>query len=213
LTISSPQGNQVFSEVLHGHDGTVNVEFRPGEEGQYKVNANYDNLAASYVPDQAGIITVTGPVFAEQGTYAVNIEVNGIDYDNTFLPEPVEYQYALTVAAAQKFPISYEDMEFNINVSSPLSVERVELMPENRQLVIQYPAGGWQHLDDFQVSVDIPNEMMSGPFTAVFNRMQLNVSEQQKDNRRYGRNGNGRRIASAARAAKRYHHNCRICSS
>jgi hypothetical protein len=100
LTISDPQGNQTFSEVLHGHDGTVRLKFRPGE-GQYRVNANYDNLAASYVPDPAGLITVTGPVFAKQGNYTVNIEVNGIDYDNTFLPEPIKYQYSLIVASAQ----------------------------------------------------------------------------------------------------------------
>jgi hypothetical protein len=43
LTISNPQGKQTFSEVLHGHDGTVNVQFRPGE-GQYRVNATMTTL-------------------------------------------------------------------------------------------------------------------------------------------------------------------------
>jgi hypothetical protein len=183
LSISNPQGNQTFSEVLHGHDGTVNVQFRPGES-QYRVNANYDNLAASYVADQAGVIAVSGPVFAEQGTYTVNIEVNGIDFDNTFLPEPIKYQYSLAVASAQKFPVSYEDMNFNVNVSSPISIQNVTLKPESKQLIIQYPSGEWQHLDNFQVYVDIPKQMMSGPFTAVFNEMQMNVSQvQQSDNR------------------------------
>ena len=182
LTVSNSQGKQTFSEVLHGHDGTVNVQFRPGE-GQYKVNANYDGLAASYVADQGGAITVVGPVFAEQGSYQVNIEVNGIDYDNTFLPEPIKYEYPLVVAAAQKFAVSYQEMNFNVNVSSPTQVENVELKPEDKQLTIQYPGGEWQHFDDFQVYVDIPKEMMSGPFTAVFNGMELMVTEEQKDDR------------------------------
>jgi len=103
LAISNPQGNQTFSEVLHGHDGTVTLKFRPGES-PYRVNANYDNLAASYVPDQAGIITVTGPVFAAPGTYTVNVEVNGIDYDNSFLPEPIKYHYPLAVGASTTVP-------------------------------------------------------------------------------------------------------------
>jgi hypothetical protein len=90
---------------------------------------------------------------------------------------------AVSVASAQKFPVLYQDMEFDVNVSSPISVQNVTLKPESKQLLIQYPAGEWQHIDDFQLSVDIPNEMMSGPFTAVFNGMQLSVSEQQKDNR------------------------------
>jgi hypothetical protein len=184
LTISDPRGNQTFSEVLHGHDGTVRLQFKPGE-GQYRVNANYDNLAASYVPDPAGLITVTGPVFAEQGTYTVNIEVNGIDFDNTFLPEPIKYQYSLVVASAQEFPVSYEDTNFNVNVTSPLPVQNVTLKPENNRLIIQYPSGEWQHLDNFQVYVDIPKQMMSEPFTAVFNGMQMNVTQvqQQSDNR------------------------------
>ena len=181
LTIVNPQGNQTFSEVLHGHDGTVTLQFRPGEN-PYRVNANYDNLAASYVPDQAGIITVTGPVLAEQGTYTVNIEVNGIDYDNSFLPEPIKYQYPLTVAASQKFPVSYQTMNFNVNISSPVSVQNVTLKPESKQLTIQYPSGEWQHLDNFQVYVNIPKQMMSEPFSAMFNGMALNVSQVHSDN-------------------------------
>jgi hypothetical protein len=186
LTISDSQGNQTFSEVLHGHDGTVRLQFQPGGEGQYRVNANYDNLAASYVPDPGGLITVTGPVFAEPGTYAVNIEVNGIDYDNTFLPEPIQYQYSLVVASAQEFSVSNEATNFNVNVTSPISIQNVTLKPESKQLIIQYPSGEWQHLDNFQVYVDIPKQMMSGPFTAVFNGMQMNVTQveqQQGDNR------------------------------
>jgi hypothetical protein len=182
LTVSNPQGEQTFSEVLHGHDGTVNVQFRPGD-GQYKVNANYDNLAASYVADQGGLITVVGPVFADQGSYTINVEVNGIDYDNTFLPEPIKYDYVLTIAEAKNFDVQYQDTTFNVTVSSPPLVEQVTLNPDNKQLVIQYPSEEWQHFDNFQVYVDIPNEMMSGPFTASFNGMQLQVTEEKKDDK------------------------------
>jgi hypothetical protein len=59
------------------------------------------------------------------------------------------------------------------------------LKPESKQLIIQYPSGEWQHLDNFQVYVDVPKQMMSEPFTAVFNGMQMNVTQvqQQSDNR------------------------------
>ena len=179
LAISDPQGNQTFSEVLHGHDGTVRLQFKPGE-GQYRVNANYDNLAASYVADPAGLITVTGPVFAQQGIYTVDIEVSGIDYDNTFLPEPIKYQYSLVAASAQEFPVSYGDTNFSVNVTSPISIQNVTAKPEINQLIIQYPSGEWQHLENFQVYVDIPKQMMSEPFTAVFNGMQMNVTQLQQ---------------------------------
>ena len=181
LTVTNPSGDKTFSEVLHGHDGTVNVEFRPSD--QYVVNANYDNLAASYVPDQAGVIKVAGPVFAMEGNYRVGIEVNGIDFDNTFLQEPIKYGYALTVASVQEFSVSHEEEDFGIEVSSPIEVESVELKPESKQLVIQYPGGEWKHVDNFQVNVEFPDEMMSGPFTAVFNGMDLNVTESQSEGR------------------------------
>jgi len=185
LTVVDPEGQNAFSEVLHGHDGTVNVEFRSGSEGQenYKINANYDNLAASHVADQAGLITVVGPVFDNLGTYKVDIEVSGIDFDNTFLPEPLKYDYTLAIAEAQVFDVSYQEATFNVNIVSPSAVEEVTLEPERKQLIIQYPSGEWQHFDDFRVYVDIPNEMMYGPFTAVFNGMELEVSEERKDDK------------------------------
>jgi hypothetical protein len=74
-------------------------------------------------------------------------------------------------------------MNFNMNVSSLLEIEKVELNPENKQLTIRYLGGEWQHFDDFEVYVDIPKKMMSGPFTAVFNGMKLEVTEEQKDDR------------------------------
>ncbi len=182
LTVVDSEGQKAFSEVLHGHDGTVNVEFRSGSEGQqdYGINANYDNLAASYVADQAGLITVVGPVFDAPGAYKVGIEVSGIDFDNTFLAEPLKYDYALTVAEAQDFDVSYQDTRFNVSIISPSAVEKVVLEPESKQLVIQYPSE-LQHFDNFQVRVDVLNEMMSGPFTATFNGMELQVNEEEKD--------------------------------
>jgi hypothetical protein len=49
-------------------------------------------------------------------------------------------------------------MNFNMNVSSLLEIEKVELNPENKQLTIRYLGGEWQHFDDFEVYVDIPKK-------------------------------------------------------
>lgn len=188
VTVASPEGRQVFSEVLHGHDGRIDLKFKPSddgsERGQYRVNANYDNLAAGYVADYAGIIAVAGPVFASPGTYRVAVEVSGVDYDNTFLPEPLKYEHQLAVAETQRFAVSHNggEAEFDVAVSSlPSPVEGVELRPESRQLVIMYPEEELMHFDDMQVTVEIQQEMMSGPFTASFNGIELGVREEQRD--------------------------------
>lgn len=85
------------------------------------------------------------------------------------------------IAEAQSFDISHEGSSFEVSVSSPSPVEGVELVPEKKQLIIQYPSQELQHFDNFQVHVDMSSEMMSGPFTATFNGMELQVSEKQKD--------------------------------
>ena len=180
ITITDPNGTKVFSEFLHGHDGKLNIQFKPTQDSRYTVNANYDNLAASYVADYAGTIAVTGPVFTTPGTYRVDAEVNGVDYDNTFLPEPLEYGFSLVVAESQEFAAKYEDTSFAITVMSPAPVSSVELRPESKQLLVKYPGGEWQHFDDFEVYVVFPEQMMSGPFSAEFNGMALKVSEEKQ---------------------------------
>lgn len=187
VTVASPEGRQVFSEVLHGHDGRIDLKFKPSDDGserwKHRVNANYDNLAASYVADYAGVIAIAGPVFASPGTYRVAVEVGGVDYDNTFLPEPLKYEHPLAVAETQRFAVSPDGGETKFDVavsSSPSPVESVELKPESRQLVILYPEEDTRHFDDMQVTVEIPGEMMSGPFAASFNGMELGVREEQR---------------------------------
>jgi hypothetical protein len=49
-------------------------------------------------------------------------------------------------------------MNFNMNVSSLLEIEKVKLNSENEQLTIRYPGGQWQQFDDFEVYVDIPKK-------------------------------------------------------
>ena len=86
--------SRVFAEVLHGHGGVVDLRFLDSPGENYKINANYDALAASYVSDFGAPIKVEGPVLSKPGNYSVTAEVTGLDFDNTFLPEPLEYSFS-----------------------------------------------------------------------------------------------------------------------
>lgn len=176
MAIVNPDGKTVFSEVLHGHDGKMKLQFNSNSE-QYRVNANYDNLAASYVPDYAGLITVDGPVIDAKGDYKVLLEVNGVDFDNTFLEEPLKYEFNVSNAEPQKFHLSYEDRTFDVGVQSPSPASEVVFMQADKKLVINYPSDQAMHFDNFRVVVTIPKEMMSGPFAATYNGMDLMVQE------------------------------------
>lgn len=84
-------------------------------------------------------------------------------------------------AEDQKFTASYEELNFEITVVSPSQVLEVQFRQESKQLLVVYPGGEWEHFDDFQVYVSVPKEMMSGPFTATFNGMKLDVKEEQSE--------------------------------
>lgn len=177
--INDSMANSVFSEVVHGHDGKVDLQFRPSDAKPYRVNANFDNLAASYVSDFGSPIIIDGAVLSEPGSYKAIIEVTGVDFDNTFLPEPIKYEFNFSVLQKQPSQVHYEDMAFDLNILSPVQISSTEFRQENKQLIIRYPGSEAIHLDDFRVAVDIPKEMMAGPFTASFGNIgQLDIQEE-----------------------------------
>lgn len=97
VSIYSQENKNMFTANLHGHNGEIKLEFHnKGIEG-YNINANYDSLSASYVSDFGSPIKIDGSVFSDPGKYRVVTEITGIDFDNTFLPEPLKYEYNIDV--------------------------------------------------------------------------------------------------------------------
>lgn len=87
----------MFTANLHGHNGEIKLEFHNKAIEGYNINANYDSLSASYVSDFGSPIKIDGSVFSNPGKYRVVTEITGIDFDNTFLPEPLKYEYNIDV--------------------------------------------------------------------------------------------------------------------
>ena len=87
----------MFTANLHGHNGEIKLEFHNKAIEGYNINANYDSLSASYVSDFGSPIKIDGSVFSNPGEYRVVTEITGIDFDNTFLPEPLKYEYNIEV--------------------------------------------------------------------------------------------------------------------
>ena len=97
VSIYNQENKNKFTANLHGHNGEIRLEFlNTGREG-YNINANYDSLSASYVSDFGSPIKIDGSIFSDPGKYRVVTEITGIDYDNTFLPEPLKYEYNINV--------------------------------------------------------------------------------------------------------------------
>lgn len=169
LGITAEDGKQVFSELVHGHDGKVALRFiEDNSTARYKVSANYDNLSASYVSDFGSPIKVQGRVFSGPGNYNVSVDVIGIDFDNTFLPEPVKYNFTLPVTPKQTVPVKYQDTTFQVGAYSSLTISSAELLTEKKQLILHSAGNNATSAGDFKIKLEIPKQLMSGPFTASY---------------------------------------------
>lgn len=167
LGITNENGTQVFSEVVHGHDGKVNLRFiEDNSVPRYRVSANYDNLSASYISEVGSPIKVQGKVFSAPGNYDVAIEVIGIDHDSTSLQEPVKYNFTLPVTPKQALSVKYQSTTFEVGAYSSLTITNAELVTEKKQLVLH--SQGNSTSGDFTIRLEIPKEMMSGPFSASY---------------------------------------------
>jgi hypothetical protein len=96
--IYNQDNKNMFTANLHGHNGEIKLEFHNKAIEGYNINANYDSLSASYVSDFGSPIKIDGSVFSNPGKYRVVTEITGIDFDNTFLPEPLKYEYNIDVS-------------------------------------------------------------------------------------------------------------------
>jgi len=97
VTISN-ESQRVFTETVHSHDGHILMEFVPSTTEPYKINANFDTLSASYIADYSGPIKVIGNIFSP-GNYMVSLEVTGVDFDNLFLPTPLEFKFPVSISS------------------------------------------------------------------------------------------------------------------
>lgn len=96
LVIVSNESQRIFTETVHSHDGHILMEFVPSIIEPYKINANFDTLSASYIADYSSPIKVIGNIFSP-GNYTISLEVTGVDFDNLFLPTPLEFEFPISI--------------------------------------------------------------------------------------------------------------------
>jgi len=177
----SKDGKTIFTDYFHGHDGEVNLQFRSGSSAP-TVNGNFNNEASAWVADPGNPIVVSGKVFSVPGIYKTTVEVTGVDYDKTDLPEPLTYDFNILVFVNQSFAVNYQDMKFDVNTVSPIQIADASFLQEKKQLVISSGDMIDPSNRDFSMRVDMPKVMMSGPFTAALeDGTQLVITENATD--------------------------------
>lgn len=176
----SKDGKAIFTDFFHGHAGEVKLQFRSSNSSP-TVNGNFDTLSGAWVGDPGSSIVVNGNVFSDPGIYKTLVEVTGIDNDKTDLPEPLTYEFNILVFVSQSFEVSYQDMKFNVKTVSPIQISEADFMQDEKQLVIT-SADMINRTNDFSLRIDVPKEMMSGPFTATLeDGTELGIAENASD--------------------------------
>ena len=184
VVITAEDGRQVFSLPVHGHEGKVSLRFiEDNSTSRYKVSANYDDLSASYISDFGSPIKIQGRVFEKPGNYNIAIDVIGINLDNESLQEPVKYNFTLPVTPKQTVPVKYQETTFQVGAYSSLKISSAELLTEKKQLILHSTGNNATSAGDFKIKLEIPKQMMSGPFSASYGdgSAALDIHEEAND--------------------------------
>ena len=92
LTISSADQLKL-SEFFHSHTGDLTILARSSDSPHLTVGGTFDVLTNAIVPDPAGKIVDSGPLFSEAGEYDIDVEITTVDNDKTDLMVPLVYHF------------------------------------------------------------------------------------------------------------------------
>ncbi|MDE1866116.1 MAG: hypothetical protein KGI08_00195 [Thaumarchaeota archaeon] len=124
LTITK-HNQLLFRELLHTHDGILNMEINPTNGPDWTVYADKEPILNGWVPDNGDDpIVVDGPIFNEGGLYHFNIQMFSIDYDNNIFdttdnPASVpNFDAYLSVGDVSSHNLTYKGNTYNSTVIS-----------------------------------------------------------------------------------------------
>jgi len=115
----------LFRELLHTHDGILNMEINPTNSKKWEVYADHEPILNGWVPDFGDDpIVVNGPIFNEGGLYHFNIQMFSIDYDNNIFdttdnPQSIpNFDAYLSVGDVSNHDLTYNGNTYNSTVIS-----------------------------------------------------------------------------------------------
>lgn len=96
----------VMMEWFHAHDGDLFIKVRPSKQEKVVFNADVDPITAAYIGSKDSPVLATGPIFLEGGLYHFVIEIFGIDFDNTPLPQALKYDTYVSIGETATFAVT-----------------------------------------------------------------------------------------------------------
>ncbi|MDE1766636.1 MAG: hypothetical protein KGI27_10260 [Thaumarchaeota archaeon] len=115
----------LFRELLHTHDGILNMEINPNNDKTWTVYADKEPTLDAWVPDNGDDpIVVNGPIFNEGGLYHFNIQMFSIDFDKNIFdtttnPQAIpNFDAYLSVGDVSSHDLTYNGNTYNSTIIS-----------------------------------------------------------------------------------------------
>jgi predicted secreted protein with PEFG-CTERM motif len=101
--VVAKDGNEIWSQTFHDHDGNLEIEITPTDSSSFSVTGGADIGGKT----STGAFMVSGPVFNEMGTYSVTGTITGIEFIP--LPIPLADEFSIEIAGSEEMDMG--DME------------------------------------------------------------------------------------------------------
>ena len=189
---------RVIADIFHDHNGDLRIEMKPSNNTSGGlIISDLDPTLDAYTGNPGRPVTISGPVFSEGGLYHFKVRIEGVDSDDTLLPNdqrPV-YDSWLSIGNAlnqqiningKQIPIkivSYYDTLKNFTFDSKNSHMRMQFdMPFNWNLSRLHKANIFVHEE---ISVPKPNSFTANKsYLATVNGVDVSKNIMIDDTKR-----------------------------
>jgi predicted secreted protein with PEFG-CTERM motif len=103
--VVAKDGNEIWSQTFHDHDGNLEIEITPTDSSSFSVTGGADIGGKT----STGAFMVSGPVFNEMGTYSVTGTITGIEFIP--LPIPLADEFSIEIAGSEEMDMGGMEMK------------------------------------------------------------------------------------------------------
>jgi hypothetical protein len=133
---------RLLTDWFHDHAGDLRIQMSPRNASQIVVNGEQDPILNAYTGTPQSPVIASGPIFQEGGLYHFIIQIAGVDYDRTLLPEnqqPIFDGY-LSIGNTQNYTMPIDGKQLPVEITSYYDkLKMINFDQNNKQLNFEMP--------------------------------------------------------------------------
>lgn len=133
---------RLLTDWFHDHAGDLRIQMNPRNSSQIVVNGEQDPILNTFMGTPQSPVIASGPIFQEGGLYHFIVQIAGVDYDRTLLPDnqqPIFDGY-LSVGNSQNYTMPIDGKKLPIKITSYYDkLNKINFDQTNKQLNFEMP--------------------------------------------------------------------------